>query len=175
MYAEEGSQREVRELAISLYREQHSYLSLVARRNARNDADAEEALQEAFISFLQKFDPTRGAPPMAWLTLTLRRQCWRQTRDAHLDRYVGQEAERGGDERGAVLESIPSHVAGTEELVAERDQARRRLAGLKPDQRTGLGLLAAGFTYKEIATRRSWTYTKVDRSIREGRAALATG
>ncbi|MGB7587208.1 MAG: sigma factor, partial [Solirubrobacterales bacterium] len=59
---------EVRELAIQLYREQRSYLLLIARQNAGNEAVAEEALQEAFISFLRGFDPGRGAPPLAWLT-----------------------------------------------------------------------------------------------------------
>jgi len=49
---------------------------------------------------------------------------------------------------------------------------RCALIHLTPDQRTALILLAAGFSYREIADRRGWTYTKVNRSIAEGRAAL---
>ncbi|HEX2707786.1 MAG TPA: sigma-70 family RNA polymerase sigma factor [Solirubrobacterales bacterium] len=166
---------EVRELAAKLYREKRPYLLSIARHNAIGDADAEEALQEAFASFIRRFDPDAGAPPMAWLTLTLKRQCWRQRREAHLDRQLGQEAERGGEELGSVLESIPSAAFELEQRVAERDDARRRIGRLKPDQRIALGFFAAGFSYREIAGRRGWTYTKVNRCVSEGRAALRRG
>jgi len=76
-------------------------------------------------------------------------------------------------EEHSVLDRIPAPGAGLEERVAERDEARRRLSRLKPNERTGLGLLGAGFSYKEIAARMQWTYTKVSRCIREGRVALA--
>jgi DNA-directed RNA polymerase specialized sigma24 family protein len=66
----------------------------------------------------------------------------------------------------------PWRATGAEERVAERDHAQRQLAQLKPDECTGLGLQAAGFSYKEIAARRGWTYTKTNRCITEGRAAL---
>jgi DNA-directed RNA polymerase specialized sigma24 family protein len=52
-------------------------------------------------------------------------------------------------------------------VAAHRDHRRflrARLGALKPDQRTALGQLAAGYSYKEIAARRGWTYTKVNRS-----------
>ena len=172
MYAEEGRQRQVAELAVELYRERRRYLLRIARRNAINEADAQEALQEAFINFMRKYDPGSGAPPLAWLTLALKRECWRKRRDAHLDRHVGQEAGRCGDEPGSVLEAIPSLAASPEQRIADRDEARRQLARLKPDERTGLGLLAAGFSYKEIARRRRWSYTKVNRCVRDGRAGL---
>ena len=59
-----------------------------------------------------------------------------------------------------------------EERVAERDVARRRLGALAPDQRTGPGLLGAGFSYREIGRLCGWTYTKVNRCVTEGRAGL---
>jgi hypothetical protein len=43
---------------------------------------------------------------------------------------------------------------------------------LKPDQRMALLLAAAGYSYREIGQRRGWTYTKVNRCVNEGRAAL---
>lgn len=171
MYAEKQSPQ-VRELAIALYREKRPYLLSIARHNASGEADAEEALQEAFVSFIRRFDPQGGAPPLAWLTLTLKRQCWRQRREAYLDRYAGQEAEPGGEERGFVLASIPSPITGLDELALKRESARLRLARLKPDERTALILRAAGFSYREIGERRGWSYTKVNRCVNEGRAAL---
>jgi RNA polymerase sigma factor (sigma-70 family) len=172
MYAEANGNAEVRRLATQLYAEKREYLLSIARANAVNDSDAEEALQEAFVSFIRHFDPSSGAPPLAWLTLTLKRQCWRQRREAYLDRYAGQEAEPGAQERGFVLVSIPSRTAGPEELVCKREDARTRLGRLKPDQRMALILQAAGFSYREIGARRGWSYTKVNRCVNEGRAAL---
>jgi DNA-directed RNA polymerase specialized sigma24 family protein len=103
----------------------------------------------------------------------LKRECWRRQEREHWDRRVGQEREVGEEAQGSALELLPAQSAGPEDRVAERDEARRRLAPLKPDQRTGLGLLAAGFSYKEIATRRGWSYTKVNRCVREGRGRMA--
>jgi DNA-directed RNA polymerase specialized sigma24 family protein len=126
-------------------------------------------------AFIRHFDPRRGAPPLAWLTLTLKRECWRQYRKAHLDRYVGQEAERGGEELGSVLKSIPSPTTSPEELLLKREAARARLGRLKSDERIALLLQAAGYSYREIAERRGWTQTKVNRCLSEGRTALRRG
>jgi RNA polymerase sigma factor (sigma-70 family) len=173
MFRGKAVQAEARELAVGLYREHRGYLLRIARSNTKSMAVAEEALQEAFISFLHSFDPGRGAPPIAWLTLTLKRECWRRQDRERWNRRAGQEREQGEDVPGFVLESIPSRATGVEERIAERDHAQRQLAHLKPDERTGLGLQAAGFSYKEISARRGWTYTKANRCITEGRAALA--
>jgi RNA polymerase sigma factor (sigma-70 family) len=172
---QDAAQRQVRELASELYAERHDYLLAIARRNAHTEADAAEALQEAFASFLRAFDPDGGAPPLAWLTLTLKRQCWRQRREAHLDRNYGQEAEAGGQELGSFLEALTSLGPDPAERVLEREEGRRQLRRLKPDERTALGMCAAGFSYAEIAERRGWTYTKVNRCLSEGRAALRRG
>jgi RNA polymerase sigma factor (sigma-70 family) len=172
MSTKERREAQARELAVQLYREEGDYLLRIARKNTGSTAVAEEALQEAFISFLRHFDPGRGAPPIAWLTLTLKRECWRRQDRERWNRRAGQERERGDDLPGFVLESIPWRAAGPEDRIAERDHARRQLAHLKPDERTGLGLQAAGFSYREIAARRGWTYTKANRCITEGRAAL---
>lgn len=150
----------------------YDYLLAIARRNAHTEADAEEALQEAFASFIAKFHPRCGAPPLAWLTLTLKRQCWRARPEAHLDRHYGQEAESGGEELGSFVGRLSSLEPEPAERVIERDEGRRRLVRLKPDERTALGMRAAGFSYAEIAERCGWTHTKVNRCLSEGRAAL---
>jgi RNA polymerase sigma factor (sigma-70 family) len=168
----DAAQRQVRELATELFIEKHDYLQAIARRNAHTEADAADALQEAFASFIAKFDSERGAPPLAWLTLTLKRQCWRQRREAHLDRHCGQEAETGGEELGSFLEALTTLERDPAERVIEREDGRGRLRRLKPDERTALGMRAAGLSYAEIAALRGWTYTKVNRCISEGRAAL---
>jgi DNA-directed RNA polymerase specialized sigma24 family protein len=57
MYAE-SSQPQVREPATKIYAEKRDYLLAIARRNAHTEADAAEALQEAFLSFIAHFDPS---------------------------------------------------------------------------------------------------------------------
>jgi RNA polymerase sigma factor (sigma-70 family) len=169
---QDAAQRQVRQLATELFTDRRDYLLAIARKNAHTEADAEEALQEAFVSFIAKFDPERGAPPLAWLTLTLKRQCWRQRREAHLDRHYGQQAESGGEELGSFLEALHSLEPDPAERLIERDEDHRRLLRLKPDQCTALGMHAAGFSYAEIGESKGWTHTKVNRCLAEGRAAL---
>jgi len=67
---QDATQPQVRQLATELFTDRHDFLFAIARRNAHTEADASEALQEAFASFIAKFDPERGAPSLAWLTPT---------------------------------------------------------------------------------------------------------
>jgi len=72
----------------------------------------------------------------------------------------------------------PADAATVEDLCERidlRERARRELPRLKPQERRALGLLAAGHSYREICAITGWSYTKVNRSITEGRAALRTG
>ena len=88
--AEQRSRERAMALAEQLYRERYHYLLGIATRNAANRADAEEAVQQAFLAFLGKFDPDSEAPPLAWVTLTLKRECWAKRAREHLDRRVGR-------------------------------------------------------------------------------------
>lgn len=172
MSFKQRSADEVHELAVALFEEHAGYLMAIASKNAGGSVPVgEEALQEAMISFLGAFDPGRGAPPLAWLTLTLKRECWRRYRRERFDRRVGWEVGED-DEPAAMLEQLPAPGASFEDRLAGLHEDRQRLAHLRPDERTGLGLFAAGFSYKEIAARQEWSYTKVNRCITEGRVAL---
>jgi DNA-directed RNA polymerase specialized sigma24 family protein len=43
---------------------------------------------------------------------------------------------------------------------------------LIPDERDALVLFGLGYSYREIARLRGWTYTKVNRRLNEGRARV---
>jgi DNA-directed RNA polymerase specialized sigma24 family protein len=60
------------------------------------------------------------------------------------------------------------HAEGRDRVAA----AARALAELKPDERLAIVLQAHGYSYAEIAELCTWTYTKVNRSLAEGRARL---
>ena len=71
-----AKQRSAEVLAGRLYAAHRSRLLAIARRNSASSEEAEEALQDAFVLFIERFDPDGDAPPLAWLTLTLKRRCW---------------------------------------------------------------------------------------------------
>ena len=172
---EQQRRARVQVLAEQLYRERYDYLLRIAVKHAANREDAAEALQFSFSALLEKYDPAGGSPPLAWLTLTLERYCWAARRRVHLDRSAGQEAAPDSAGRSFVAESIPSGNTGPEQLVELIDDAHTRLAALNPAERRALSLIAAGFSYAEICELNRWTYTKTNRCLSEGRAALRSG
>ncbi len=160
-YSREERRRSVGRLAAELFAEHHDRLLAVARRNCRRDADASDAVQEAFAAFISTYDPARGSPPLAWLALALKRICWK----------LG--AARALSHDPLVLgEMLPDDSLDPAPRVAAREEARWRLEALKADERRALVLHAAGFTYGEIGERCRWTQTKVNRCLYEGRRAL---
>lgn len=160
-YPDAERRRSVDRLAAELFATRHDHLLRVARRNSRREADARDALQEAFAEFIAGYDPARGSPPLAWLTLTLKRICWK------LKAARALEYEPLVLEEMLVEESLDPAIG-----IGARDEARRRLGALKRDERRALVMHAAGFTYGEIGERCGWTQTKVNRCLYEGRRAL---
>jgi RNA polymerase sigma factor (sigma-70 family) len=173
MYCEQSvEEREVRAMAGRIYTERRRYLLNIARRNAPTEADAEEALQDTFANFIQSFDPYGEAPPLAWLTTALKRRCWRARETGRLDQRVFSLPASRHEEPSGLIERRPDESRAIADRQADRDEARRRLAALKPDERTAIVHHAAGFDYAEIGGRFQWSHTKVNRCLYEGRIAL---
>ncbi len=171
--AEQSKHARVQSLASELFGNRHAQLQRIARSNAANRSDAEEALQEAFVLFIEHFDPDSPAPPAAWLTLTLKRLCWTKTqrdRREHLADDLWLTDERGDS---SWLEHVlPARIPDTADRIEERHEARVAMASLKPDQRKAIVLFALGHSYQEICELTGWTYTKLNRCLSEGRSAL---
>ena len=173
MYCEQSvEEREVRAMAGRIYAERRRYLMAIAKRNAPTEADAEEALQDTFANFIQSFDPYGEAPALPWLTLALKRRCWRARETGRLDQRVFSLPASRHEEPSGLIERRPDESEALADRQAERDVARRRLARLKPDERTAIVHHAAGYDYAEIGGRFGWSHTKVNRSLYEGRVAL---
>ncbi len=66
----------------------------------------------------------------------------------------------------AGLREVDDAVAGGERV----ERSVEALRALKPDEARALLLKAEGLSYQEIGRHFGWTYTKVNRSITEGRA-----
>jgi RNA polymerase sigma factor (sigma-70 family) len=141
-----------------------------ARRHSPGEAEAEEALQEASLDFLRAYDGPAGLDAVRWLQIAVKHRAWglargRRARLGHLalswdDSPAIQPAASVADpgERFERSEAVAQFFAALEQL--------------KPDERTALLLFGLGCTYREICERQGWTYTKVNRCIAEGRAAL---
>jgi RNA polymerase sigma factor (sigma-70 family) len=152
-------------LAERLYATQRPRLLSIARRNCASVEDAEEALQDAFVLFIDHFDPAGKAPPLPWLTLTLKRRCW----------ALYAERRRRARPTGRLAAALAGRDRAPQEeyqLGEEARGLRRDLAALKPDERQALALLALGYSYREIGERCGWSRTKVNRCLVEGRARL---
>ncbi|HET9185844.1 MAG TPA: sigma factor-like helix-turn-helix DNA-binding protein, partial [Solirubrobacterales bacterium] len=80
-------------------------------------------------------------------------------------------ASEPAEPRRSAVEEGPDPAALFERRAEHRERLRR-FARLKPDERSALILFGLGYSYREIGARRGWTYTKVNRCISEGRAAL---
>jgi RNA polymerase sigma factor (sigma-70 family) len=161
-------------LAGHLYTAHHRRLLAIGKRNSPSTEDAEEALHDTFILFINHFDPTAGAPPLAWLTLTLKRRCWatyRRQQLLHRQQPLPHADPTANDTSNELLDPsrLPDELAVVSANVSE---ARHKIDQLKPDERRALSLLAIGYSYREICHLTGWTYTKVNRCISEGRAAL---
>lgn len=175
MYAISAKQRKrarVQSIATELYSNRYGQLLSIAQRNAPTRADAEEALQEAFVSFIAHFDPDSGAPPIAWVVLTLKRTCWAKARNGNRELSAdnfGPWEVRADRSRLDEAASLGTDMAERIETV---HAAREAMTSLKSDQRKALLLLGLGYSYKEICELTGWTYTKVNRCISEGRMAL---
>lgn len=161
-------------LAGRIYSTHRAQLLAIARRNGASTQAAEDALQDAFAIFIDRFDPACDTPPLAWLATTLKRRCWAIYRR---ERQIGQSnvelcaAIETGTRHGILADAS----ARPDELVEDAErvtQMRSRLTGLKPQERRALGLLALGYSYREICGLNGWSYTKVNRCIAEGRARL---
>lgn len=145
-----------------------------ANVNSHLLGDADDALQEAYALFLEHYDGRWPALP--YLLTTVKRCAWQMTRRASRRHEIGADQVLGPDAEGNDLWELLPHGAPQPAEAAERREAleRRRaaLAELKPDEQQALLLLGLGLSYAEIAELNSWTYTKVNRCIAEGRARL---
>jgi RNA polymerase sigma factor (sigma-70 family) len=145
-----------------------------ADRSAPQLADAEDALQEACLQFLHYYDGPAGQAALRYLMLAVKHRAWEiaeRQRRGSFDLLSGTDAY---DPFGRVLRPFSERPGPEERAERSEDVATffAALARLKPDERTALLLLGLGYSYAEIGARQSWSPTKVNRCLAEGRAAL---
>jgi RNA polymerase sigma factor (sigma-70 family) len=118
-----------------------------ARWLTRNDADAQDVVQDAYVRALRFFSSLRGDDARAWL-LTIVRNTW-----------YGRFSRRGASEPPVVFDELTDHrsddTLDPEALMIQQqmiDKVRRAVEGLPVDFREVIVLRELeGLSYKEIA------------------------
>lgn len=139
----------------------------IARRNTRHSQEAEDCLQDAAEQALREL-PADHPNPAAWFSITLKRRCWAVATRGNRE----VPASEGSEHAPGIEWMAGTDHAASPEQAAEHAEQFGLLAALKADQRRALKLFAAGYSYRQICDLTGWTYTKANRSITEGRAAL---
>ena len=149
--------------AVDLLRRHRVTLRRVARSHSLCADDADDALQRASLILLTKAPAVDPGRLIAWMVVVTKHEALavRRSRERHLhsdllDTFVSDRPDPA--ERAERAESF--------------DEARRALAALKANERLAIVLQAQGYSYAEICELCGWTYTKVNRCLAEGRAAL---
>jgi RNA polymerase sigma factor (sigma-70 family) len=147
----------------AMVRDHGATLRWIARRWSGTPDEAEDALQRALEIYLRRLDTVDPATELAWLKVVVRHEAM-AVRRARIEGIPLDAPD--------VAERVPAPDVAVQERIEREERierSREALAQLKPDERTALLLKAEGFSYREIAARQNWTYTKVNRAITEGR------
>ncbi|ADB50249.1 sigma-70 family RNA polymerase sigma factor [Conexibacter woesei] len=159
--------REAEERVFALVREHAYELLRFARRFSLCEDDAQDAYQRALEILVRQL--RRGTPPqntLSWLRTVVRHEASqvREERERRMSREQ-HDVEQQRNERA----DDPAERAERFERLAHTAEALRRL---KPQEVTALVLRAEGLSYEEICERTSWSYTRTNRCVTEGRRAL---
>ena len=123
----------------------------LARWLTRNDQDAQDVVQEAYLRAARSFDRYRGGDPRSWLLTIVRNTCYTWLRQNRASETAGAP---GNTDDGWV--EVPADPAGQPEVQFIRAADRRLLQDalelLPAEFREALVLRELeGFSYKEIA------------------------
>jgi RNA polymerase sigma factor (sigma-70 family) len=153
-----------------------SHGALLRRQAARHSklaTDTEDALHDAYALFLERYHGR--LPALPYLLTTIKHSAWALGRGPTRRHERSAQGMLGPDSDLDPMERFSEDGPGPEALAerhAETERWRAAMLALKPDERRALLLLGAGLSYREIGELNEWTYTKVNRCVAEGRAAL---
>jgi RNA polymerase sigma factor (sigma-70 family) len=124
--------------------------------------DALDAYQRALEIYLRRMETVEPATEGAWMRVVVKHEAM-AIRKARAASVEAQETDFDATE--SELREVSDAVAGGERV----GRSVEALKALKPDEARALLLKAEGLSYDEIGRRFGWSYTKVNRSIAEGR------
>jgi RNA polymerase sigma factor (sigma-70 family) len=158
-------------VAVETFARNEAVLRRTAQRYSICADDADEALQRGLEILLNKAPSEDPRDLIRWTQTVVKHEALavRAERERTLAGPAAATPVPGREDWVAML---PAEAAGPAER-AERhekiERSREALATLKPQEVRALGLLAEGYSYREIAAITGYSSTKVNRAIAEGR------
>lgn len=161
--AEDAARKRV---AVETYAQNESTLRRTARRYSICADDVEEALQRSLEILLRKAPSDDPLELLKWMQTVVKHEALGVRRERERD-LAGPAA---GDEDWVAL--LPAAASGPAEQVERREEiarSREALQALKPQELRALTLFGEGYSYAEIGEITSWSQTKINRCLAEGR------
>jgi len=159
------SRREVNPAALELIERYGPSILRTARRYAQSPEDAEDAYQRGLEILLTKAPSTAEEELLPWLKTVIKHEAF----------ALRRQRERNAPGSDEELAAAPAGTT-TDEQAEQRERLQvgaEAMARLKPQEVRCLILLAEGFSYREICEETGFTYTKVNRSLTEGRRSFS--
>jgi RNA polymerase sigma factor (sigma-70 family) len=153
-------------LVLELIGSQADSLLRVARRYSLCPDDAHDAYQrglEILIRHATRLDHERAA---GWLHTVVKHEAIAINRSRR--RMLGSDELDVDSLEARTTDSPEERVLATDRVA----RSAEALHGLKPQEVRALWLRALGFSYEQICEITGWTYTKVNRSLAEGRKSF---
>ena len=154
--------------AVETYARNETALRRTARRYSLCEDDADESLKRALEILLRKA-PQRGPLELVrWTQTVVKHEAMAIRRER--ERILGSPLPPG--EEADWVSLLPATGAGPAEAAERREavaRSREALQALKPQELRALTLLAEGYSYAEIGEITSWSHTKINRCLAEGR------
>jgi len=156
-------------VAVETYAQNESTLRRTARRYSLCADDAEEALQRSLEILLLKAPSDDPRELIKWTQTVVKHEAIgvRRERERIL---AGPAVAVAGEEDWVAL--LPASADGPAEQVERREEiarSREALQALKPQELRALTLFGEGYSYVEIGEITSWSHTKINRCLAEGR------
>ncbi len=154
------------EAALRLVQDHAAELLRFARRFSHCADDAHDAYQRTIEILVRRIRSDPPAQLLSWVRTVLRHEALAlRTEREQLVGRVEIDLDRHEDR---LSDDPAERVVGQERLR----HTAEALGRLKPQELTALVLRAEGLSYREICARTSWSYTRVNRTVTEGRRAL---
>jgi RNA polymerase sigma factor (sigma-70 family) len=165
--ADEGARKRA---AVETYARNEAALRRTARRHSLCEDDAEDALQRGLEILLRKAPTTDPRELVKWTQTVVKHEAMAIRRER--ERILGSPALAGAGDGEDWPSLLPADSDGPPEAAERREaiaRSREALQALKPAELRALTLLAEGYSYAEIGEITSWSRTKVNRCLAEGR------
>ena len=154
------------EAALRLVQDHAAELLRFARRFSHCADDAHDAYQRTIEILVRRIRSDPPAQLLSWVRTVLRHEALALRTER--EQVVGR-VEIDLDRHEDRLSDDPAERVVGQERLRHTAEA---LGRLKPQELTALVLRAEGLSYREICARTSWSYTRVNRTVTEGRRAL---